>query len=56
MEINRTALLWAIMRRVVVISYRRLGQPTGPIFKRLFGLMSLEDGTDRLSRYIRTKL
>jgi hypothetical protein len=49
------ALFWVITQRVVVISYRRFRQPISPIFKgqkSLLGFLTLEDGTDKLSRNV----
>jgi len=51
----RTALLWDITQRVVVISYRRCGTTHGPDF-RSFGFLTPEFGTDSLSRNICKKL
>jgi len=56
-RILRTALLWVITQRVVVISYRRFGTTyrshlQGPIF----GFLNPEDGRDSLSRNVGKKL
>jgi len=52
----RTALVWVVTQRVVVISYRRFGQPIGPILKGHEFPLIFEDGTDRLSRNFGKKL
>jgi hypothetical protein len=59
----RTALFWVITQRVVVISCRRFGATYRShhqgsriqILLDRFGFLNPEDGTDRLSRKIRTK-
>jgi len=65
----RTVLLWVITQQVVVISYRRFGKPIGSIFKgqesrfhlqwsiiQIFGFLTVEDGTDKLSQNVGNKL
>jgi len=32
-KMKSITLFWVIIQRVVVISYRRFGQPVGPIFR-----------------------
>ena len=44
----KTAFFPVITQRIVVISYRR--------FERTFGLLTLDDGTDMLSRNVGKKL
>jgi len=46
----RTALVWVVRQRVVVISYRRFGQPIGLILKGHGSPLTFEDETDRFSR------
>jgi hypothetical protein len=52
----RTVLVWIVTQRVVVISYRRFGQPVGPILKSYKFPLTFEDGTDRFSRNFGKKL
>jgi hypothetical protein len=49
-----TGLFWAITQPVLVIPYTDVsGQSIGPIFKiQEEGLLTLEEETDRLSRYV----
>jgi len=53
----RTALFWAIMQRVVVISYRRFGTTYRTHLQRSrYFFLILEDGTEKLSRNVGKKL
>jgi len=55
----RTALFWAITQLVVLLPYRRFGttysSPSSGVLL-LLGILTLEDGTDRLSRNVDKEL
>jgi len=52
----RTALLWVITQRVVVISYRRFGTTYLSHFQGFTEFLSFEDGADSSSRNVGRKL
>ena len=52
----RTALFWVITQRLVVIACRHFGTTYGSHFKGLLGVLTLEDGTNRLSRNVGKKV
>jgi hypothetical protein len=51
----RSALFWDLTQRRLVISYRRFGK-TRFIFKGQVCYLTFEDGTDRFSQNVGTKL
>ena len=56
----RSAVFWDIIQCMVLIPYSVLGQPFGPTFKgqeiQEFDFLTLDNGTDRLSRNITKEL
>ena len=52
----RIALFWAMTQRVVVITYRRFGQPTSPTFKDQAFKMNLSTSWRKPGTSSRNKL
>jgi len=55
-QYTKTALFCVITLRVMVIPCRHFGTTYGSHIKGLLGVLTLEDGTDRLSRNVSKQL